>query len=73
MTKPHRVGAKGQVVIPKDLRDRRGLGSGTAVLIEEHEDGVLVRPLSPDRPLRGRFGHSGMAERLLQDRSEEPD
>ena len=68
----NRVGAKGQVVIPKPVRDRRGLGPGVSVAFEEREDGVLVRPAAGRQELRGRYAGSGMAERLLADRAREP-
>jgi AbrB family looped-hinge helix DNA binding protein len=66
------MGAKGQVVIPKDLRERAGLGPGADVSFESLEDGIVVR-LAGRRPaLRGRFAGSGMAARLLEDRRSEP-
>jgi AbrB family looped-hinge helix DNA binding protein len=50
----HRVGPKGQVVIPKDLRDHLGLEPGHEVYFWLHDDHVAVRPA--DHPeLRGRF------------------
>lgn len=67
-----KVGGKGQVVIPKELRERRGLRAGAAVEFEDRTDGVLVRPARRNRPLKGRFARSGMAARLLEDRSREP-
>lgn len=38
-----RLTAKGQVTIPKDLRDRLGLRPGTEVAFDEHAGGVIVR------------------------------
>ncbi len=66
-----RVGSKGQVVIPKRLRERAGLHPGTEVEFAlEGERVVLAR--RPTRPrLRGRFAGSGMASRLLADRARE--
>jgi AbrB family looped-hinge helix DNA binding protein len=66
------MGAKGQVVIPKEIRDRHGLGPGTPVSFEEGHDGIVLRPGAAARPLRGRFAGSGMAGRLLEDRRAEP-
>jgi antitoxin PrlF len=68
----HRMGAKGQVVIPKPLRERQGLGPGVAVAFEERPDGVLVRAEAGPVQLRGRYRGTGMAARLLEDRSAEP-
>ena len=69
-----RVGAKGQVVIPKDLRDRLGLQPGTEVDFEQ--DGAAVRILpagaAATRGLRGRYAGSGLSEALLADRRREP-
>lgn len=67
-----RIGAKGQVVIPKAIRDRANLHPGDEVDIELRDDEiVLVARRSPAR-LGGRFGNSGMAARLLVDRAHEP-
>jgi len=67
-----RVGAKGQVVIPQRLRERRGLTPGTQVVFEDRAEGVLVRAEPVAHGLRGRYRESGMAERLLDDRAREP-
>jgi AbrB family looped-hinge helix DNA binding protein len=50
----HRVGPKGQVVIPKDLRDELGIEPGDEVNFWRHEDHVAVRPVGRAE-LRGRF------------------
>jgi len=39
-----KVGKRGSVVIPAPLRRRFGIEEGAVVLIEECEDGVLIRP-----------------------------
>jgi AbrB family looped-hinge helix DNA binding protein len=68
----HRVGAKGQVVIPKDLRERTGLRPGADVEFELDGQRLSLKA-ARDRPrLGGRFAQSGMAERLLEDRAREP-
>jgi AbrB family looped-hinge helix DNA binding protein len=67
-----KMGAKGQVVIPKALRDRAGLGPGADVSFEPVDDGIVVRRANQRSALRGRFARSGMAERLLEDRRNEP-
>jgi antitoxin PrlF len=67
-----RMGAKGQVVIPKELREQIGIGPGDDVTFEPVDEGIVVRRAG-DRPaLRGRFAKSGMAARLIEDRGEEP-
>jgi AbrB family looped-hinge helix DNA binding protein len=67
-----RIGAKGQVVIPKALRDRTRLQPGDEVQFEmRNEEIVLVARRAP-APLGGRFKRTGMAARLLEDRAREP-
>ena len=39
-----KVSSKGQVVIPKQFRDRLGWVAGTELEIEESADGVFLRP-----------------------------
>ncbi len=67
-----RVGAKGQVVIPKAMRDRAGLQPGDEVDFELRDDVVVVRAARTPTTLAGRFMGSGMAARLLADRRSEP-
>jgi AbrB family looped-hinge helix DNA binding protein len=67
-----RMGAKGQVVIPKDLREQIGIGPGDDVAFEPVDNGVVVRRAGGRGSLRGRFAKSGMAARLLADRGNEP-
>jgi AbrB family looped-hinge helix DNA binding protein len=70
-----RVGAKGQVVIPKVIRDQAGLHPGDPVDFT-FRDGevVLVRSERDTRPLGGRYAGNGVdsAARLLEDRRREP-
>lgn len=39
------VSTKGQVILPKVIRDRRHWDSGTKLVVEETDDGVLLRPI----------------------------
>jgi AbrB family looped-hinge helix DNA binding protein len=68
----HRVGAKGQVVIPKDLRDRAGLQPGSEVDFALEGGRVVVEARTRSGSLAGRFAGSGMAARLIEDRRGEP-
>lgn len=38
------VSTKGQVILPKPIRDRRHWEAGTRLVVEETDDGVLLRP-----------------------------
>ena len=68
----HRIGAKGQVVIPRELREQSGLVPGAEVEFAlDGERVVLVRAIQAVHP-GGRFANSGMAARLLEDRAREP-
>jgi len=67
-----RVGAKGQVVIPKELREQAGLGPGADVDFEALGDAVVIRKAERPTSMQGRFAKSGMAARLLEDRRREP-
>lgn len=68
----HRVGAKGQVVIPKELREKAGLHPGTEVDFELNGGRVVLASRGHRRKLGGRFAGSGMASRLVEDRAREP-
>ena len=68
----HRIGTKGQIVIPRDVRDQLGLDPGVEVDFEVRDDGVLLQRHQRARTdLGGRFDGSGMASRLIEDRREE--
>lgn len=54
-----RVTEKGQVTIPKELRDELGIGAGSQVDFERADDTIVIRK-SGDGPSRG----DRMAERL---------
>jgi len=49
---PMRVTEKGQVTIPKDLRDALGIGAGSEVEFEAKGNTIVVRKVS-DGPTRG--------------------
>ena len=64
----HRVGPKGQVVIPKELRDELGIQPGDEVSFWRHGDHVAVRPARQRQPLRGRFRGSSLVDDLAGER-----
>lgn len=67
-----RIGAKGQVVIPKDIRDRAGLQPGAEVEVELLDGEIRISARRNVTSMGGRFAGSGMAARLLDDRAREP-
>jgi len=69
----HRVGQKGQVVIPKELRDALGIEPGDEVTFWRHEDHLAMRPSHGRGPLRGRFRGSRLTEVLEHERRADQD
>lgn len=65
----HRVGPKGQVVIPKELRDELGIEPGDEVSFWLDGDHVAVRPTHRRRPLRGRFAGTDLLVELQRERA----
>jgi len=39
----YKVGAKGQVVLPKELRERHGIRPGDEVTFDDQDDAIVVR------------------------------
>jgi len=75
-----RVGPKGQVVVPKRIRDRLGIEPGDEVVVYEEGGEARVRKLLTLEELKGIFGPpTGMAdwdeekrrERELEDRKDQ--
>lgn len=64
----HRVGPKGQVVIPKALRDELGLSNGDEVVFWREGDHIALAPARSERPLRGRFRDRPLAKQLEAER-----
>src|SRR5438067_11459277 len=63
------VSTKGQVILPKAIRQRRRWGPGTRLLVEETLDGVLLKraPLfPPTRPedVAGMLAYKGRSKTL---------
>jgi antitoxin PrlF len=56
-----RVGEKGQVTIPKELRDELGIGAGTEVEFELGDDGTIRLRKTDGQLSRGRR----IVERLI--------
>ncbi|MCS4541092.1 MAG: AbrB/MazE/SpoVT family DNA-binding domain-containing protein [Euryarchaeota archaeon] len=47
------VSSKGQVVIPKKIREKYGLKPGQRLRVIPHKEGILLKPSLPTRELRG--------------------
>ena len=63
---------KGQIIIPKDIRDQLGIKPGKALSVERINDHIEIRPL-PDDPieyLTGIFENldGSMASELVEER-----
>jgi AbrB family looped-hinge helix DNA binding protein len=66
-----RMSSKGQIVIPRELRERRGWSEGTEMLLEETTRGVLLLRPEPERTLElsdlvGCAGYSGRRHSLAE-------
>ena len=64
------VGPKGQVVIPKHLRDALHIQPGQEILFEQRGDELVLRKASL-APLKGRFAGSALTDALLEERNSE--
>ena len=62
-----KISTKGQVVLPKVLRDRRGWGAGAELIVEERPDGVLLRtaPKTEATRIEDVFGRLGPVDRVV--------
>ncbi len=48
MEKKTKVGPKGQVVIPKDIRDKIGIKEYSEVIVDILDDSVIIKKLKPE-------------------------
>jgi AbrB family looped-hinge helix DNA binding protein len=63
------VSSRGQVVLPKELRDKRHWKPGTKLTIEERPEGLLLKPLESRKKFtvadwRGMLKHRGPARTI---------
>jgi AbrB family looped-hinge helix DNA binding protein len=66
------VGPKGQVTIPKDLREKFHLLEGEDVMVVASAEGVLIKhpPTSLRGRLKGKINIQGMEEEIKQIRKQ---
>jgi AbrB family looped-hinge helix DNA binding protein len=62
-----RVSTKGQVILPKAIRDKRNWAAGTELTVEETAEGVLLRaaPAFAPTKIEDVFGRLGPVDRAL--------
>ena len=61
------LSTKGQIVLPKALRDKLGWRAGDKFVVEERPEGVLLRAADKEAPTRIEdvFGMLGPAKRVV--------
>jgi AbrB family looped-hinge helix DNA binding protein len=68
----HKVGPKGQVVLPKDMRDELGIAPGDEVMFNRADDRIVVRKARTKAEilddLRGSMAGSGLLEDYMQEK-----
>jgi AbrB family looped-hinge helix DNA binding protein len=62
-----RISTKGQVVLPKALRDRLGWAAGAELIVEEQPEGMLLRaaPKREATRVEDVFGRLGPVDRVV--------
>ena len=66
--------SKGQLLIPKRLRNKYGIKSGVRVIFEEGENGVVIRPMNENyfKSFKGILKATGkLKEEMRQMKAEE--
>jgi AbrB family looped-hinge helix DNA binding protein len=67
-----RVGTRGRVTIPIEIRRSLGIKAGTRLIVREEEGRIVVMTMaSYVRSLRGVLKGNGMMERFLEERRSE--
>lgn len=67
------LSTKGQIIIPKRIREALGLRPGAKFIVELEEDKVVLRPVKEDiaQRLYGRYRKSDFLEDLEEEHREE--
>ena len=65
--------SKGQLLIPKRIRNKYGIKSGVKVVFEETEDGVVIKPMNEHyfKSFRGILKSTGNLKEEMRERKEE--
>jgi AbrB family looped-hinge helix DNA binding protein len=69
----YRVGPNGQVVIPKELRDRLGIEPGDEIDFSLDDGTVRMQAVRSGPSLRGSLAGAGLTEALEEDHRQERD
>jgi AbrB family looped-hinge helix DNA binding protein len=67
----YRVGPKGQVVLPKAIRERLGIEPGDEVVVEQEDDHVEIRRAGTPVELLGLLADGASTDDLLAARRED--
>ena len=72
-TMSSKVTSKGQVVIPKKLRDKYGIQTATAIRWIERDQGILIVPENEDpiKAARGMLKGSGILKAFMKEKIRE--
>ena len=64
---------KGQLLIPKRIRNKYGIKSGVKVIFEETENGVIIRPMNEDyfNSFRGIIKSAGNLKQEMKEMKEQ--
>ena len=66
-----KVGDRGQVTIPKELRDRRGIEGGDEIEFVEVNDEILIKPPTDEERLAEGYRERAERSRELAEKMEE--
>jgi AbrB family looped-hinge helix DNA binding protein len=64
------VSAKGQIVIPAELRRKYGIKSGTRIVITDNGDSITLKPVTEQylKSLQGSLRGKGVLKALVEER-----
>ncbi len=68
-----KMGSRGQITIPQDVRQKIGLVEGSILVFEVREDGIFMRPAIPTPMKPEEYSNYRKAEFLLNNTTDEQD